>query len=170
MPSAWIRILRRWHHFSSGALPPKPSFCTLLCSCTMLGARFYHSPEGMTRDSKISNQSPVGMRNDVPCNDGRGQLFVCSPSHICKRCNEGETEEKGIVIPCRRCPVSYHVNCLPKKILNSPVTRVWISKKDIEGACLGPSCGSSAQSVPSLFFDQDLDSLLLIERFRVHMW
>ena len=58
--------------------------------------------------------------------------MVCSPLHVCKRCGEMENEEKGMVIPCRRCPVAYHAHCLPKKFLNSPVTRVWLSKKDVE--------------------------------------
>ena len=42
------------------------------------------------------------------------------------------------VLKCRRCPMAYHLECLPKKIMgtmNKLGKRVWIAKgKDADGA------------------------------------
>ncbi|BDA49308.1 probable histone-lysine N-methyltransferase, H3 lysine-36 and H4 lysine-20 specific isoform at N-terminal half [Coccomyxa sp. Obi] len=83
-------------------------------------------------------------------------LLIC-PSHTCRKCREPGTEEKGEVIQCRRCPVAYHVGCLPKTILKSPVTRVWITKKyDSEGNPLPPPLEKSRAIEPACEIGQSL--------------
>ncbi len=57
--------------------------------------------------------------------------LVCrSPQHTCDVCKQGaDATDKGQLIPCARCPVAYHLHCLPPEILDSPNHRVWLNDK-----------------------------------------
>ena len=65
----------------------------------------------------------------------------CSPQHTCDVCKQGvEAKDKGQLIPCARCPVAYHLHCLPPDILDSPICRVWLNEQgEPDLSCL---CGT----------------------------
>ena len=77
----------------------------------------------------------------------RCNLIVCSPQHICAfkgtpQCKVGDTDDAEL-IPCRRCPVAYHMECIPKQIMSSKHKargkRVWIAKgRCADGGLLPP--------------------------------
>ena len=66
----------------------------------------------------------------------------CSPQHICAlrgtaTCKANSTENSEL-IKCRRCPVAYHMECIPKSILSTinkeRGKRLWIARgRDAEG-------------------------------------
>ena len=56
-------------------------------------------------------------------------LTACSPSHNCKKCEQEDgAPGKGALIPCARCPISYHLDCMPEPVLSSQKKRVWLNK------------------------------------------
>lgn len=53
-----------------------------------------------------------------------------SPQHSCSVCQQGEgASDRGQLIPCARCPVAYHLLCLPQQVLDSETYRVWLNKQ-----------------------------------------
>lgn len=67
---------------------------------------------------------------------GAAPGFEC-PLHRCCVCQRPGSQAQGDVIPCRRCPVGYHVGCIPLAMIQSvePFRRVWLSNKHLpEGA------------------------------------
>ncbi len=67
----------------------------------------------------------------APLRQGLTRNVCCSPQHTCDVCKQGAeaADEKGQLIPCARCPVAYHLHCLPPEILNSPIHRVWLNEQ-----------------------------------------
>ena len=58
---------------------------------------------------------------------------ACSPSHTCKRCEQEEgAPGGGALIACARCPISYHLECMPEAVLASRKTRVWLASSGIQ--------------------------------------
>ena len=57
--------------------------------------------------------------------------MVHSPAHECHACKGSTSEEEGEVIPCRRCPTSYHRACLPRDLITSRKRRVWIFNPEL---------------------------------------
>ena len=56
-------------------------------------------------------------------------LTACSPSHTCKKCEQEDgAPGRGTLIPCARCPTSYHLECMPEPVLSSQKKRVWLNK------------------------------------------
>ena len=58
---------------------------------------------------------------------------ACSPSHTCKRCErEAGALGRGALIPCARCPLAYHLECMPEAVLASRKTRVWLASSGVQ--------------------------------------
>lgn len=66
--------------------------------------------------------------------------LACSPSHACKRCEEEDgAQGRGALISCARCPIAYHLECMPEAVLASKKKRVWLASS-------GEQCVAAAQT------------------------
>ncbi|GMH42351.1 hypothetical protein BSKO_10270 [Bryopsis sp. KO-2023] len=65
-----------------------------------------------------------------------GKVFVC-PLHKCSKCGRGDLEDfKNPLVPCRRCPVAMHLECMPEMLKLLTPARVWLVKRNEAGkAC-----------------------------------
>ena len=74
------------------------------------------------------------------CNQDVWSCVACSPSHTCKRCEqEEEAPGKGALIPCARCPIAYHLGCMPEAVLASKRKRVWLAGSGMQHAAAAQS-------------------------------
>lgn len=46
-----------------------------------------------------------------------------SPLHTCKKCGGDQSDVKGELVPCRRCPKAFHEHCMPSSLLEPPDDR-----------------------------------------------
>lgn len=53
-----------------------------------------------------------------------------SPLHTCAECEQGDAAaaEKGQLIACARCPLAYHLRCMPQQVLDFQQRRLWLDK------------------------------------------
>lgn len=47
----------------------------------------------------------------------------CSPLHTCRKCGKDQSDMKGELVPCRRCPKAFHEHCMPSSLLEPPNDR-----------------------------------------------
>jgi hypothetical protein len=56
--------------------------------------------------------------------------------HSCGACGaQGDSpdDDKGELVPCRRCPVAFHRACIPQRLYEDDQDRVWLYEADEEG-------------------------------------
>lgn len=69
--------------------------------------------------------------------------FLC-PLHTCRKCGKDQSEMKGELVPCRRCPKAFHEHCMPSSLLELPddrkrenwKRRIWMTQFE-DGKCVG---------------------------------
>lgn len=69
-------------------------------------------------------------------------LLRRSKLHTCGTCKQpGDSDSKGELVPCRRCPLAYHRHCVPWALADPDATprRVWLALLDEDGESRGPA-------------------------------
>ncbi|DBA75188.1 TPA: hypothetical protein ACH3X1_010495 [Trebouxia sp. C0004] len=69
--------------------------------------------------------------------------FLC-PLHTCKKCGRDQSDVKGELVPCRRCPKAFHERCMPSSLHEPPddrkrenwTRRIWMAQFE-DGKCVG---------------------------------
>lgn len=77
----------------------------------------------------------------------KNRPFICA-LHTCTTCNKQwdlPRSDKGELVPCRRCPTSYHRSCIPQKLYNWK--RVWLAQYDENGKAVTGAYGHTEWSV-----------------------